>query len=58
MWFLVKSSCSTNPALLVVVSKFHGNVASVTENVVPLVVISADGVTLFPDHVFTAAQKT
>ena len=31
---------------------------SVTENVVPVVVISADGVTLVPDHVLISAPNT
>ena len=54
----VKSRCSTNPAALVVVSKLHGLDELVTENVVPLVVMSDDGVIFVPDHVFTAAPKT
>tara|TARA_B100001029_G_scaffold172877_1_gene171105 strand:+ start:579 stop:722 length:144 start_codon:yes stop_codon:yes gene_type:complete len=46
------------PAALVVVSSTQGSDALVTENVVPVPDISADGVTLVPDHVFTAAPKT
>ena len=52
------SHCSTKPAGLVVVSKVQGSVLSVTENVVPVADISADGVTLVPDHVLTSAPKT
>ena len=46
------------PAALVVVSKLHGFAVLVTENVVPLVAMSADGVTFVPDQVFTAAPNT
>ena len=52
------SHCSTNPADLVVVSSVQGNVLSVTLNVVPVAVISADGVTLVPDQVDTSAPNT
>ena len=52
------SHCSTNPAALVVVSNVHGRVASVTENVVPVPEMSADGVTFVPDHVSTEDPKT
>ena len=52
------SHCSTKPAALVVVSSVHGKVVSVTEKVVPVPDMSADGVTLLPDHVDTAAPNT
>ena len=52
------SHCSTKPAALVVVSSVHGKVVSVTEKVVPVPDMSADGVTLLPDHVDTSAPNT
>jgi len=54
----VVSHCSTKPADLVVVSSVHGKVVSVTEKVVPVPDMSADGVTLLPDHVDTSAPNT
>ena len=54
----MKSICSTKPALLVVVSKFHGSELLVTENVVPVAAKSPEAVTLFPDHVFSSDPKT
>ena len=40
------------------VSSVQGLAVLVTVNVVPLPAISADGVTLVPDHVFTDDPKT
>ena len=51
------SHCSISPADLVVVSSVHGRDVSVTEKVVAVSDISADGVTLLPDHVDTAAPN-
>ena len=48
------------PAALVVVSKVHGNVVSVTVNTAspPDIPALADAVILLPFHVLTAAPKT
>ncbi len=54
----MKSICSTNPADLVVVSKFHGSELLVTENVVAVSDKFPEAVTLFPDHVLTEAPNT
>jgi hypothetical protein len=51
------SHFSIRPAALVVVSNCHAFVSSLIENFVAAPAMSADAVTLVPDHVLTADPK-